>query len=148
MGTPRRRAGAPSSAKRGLAVVLLALGIVACGETIDTGVEVTPPPPLSPEAGEVPEETQAATATIVDGALDPERYGGPIGTAFEISVTGDGSEHMLAIQELVDDTTIAAEGSTVVAFTIEGEPGELEITLDGKPAGTFERQSASGSTDE
>ena len=59
-------------------------------------------------------------------------------------MTGDGTEHTLAIEELVDGETIAAEGETVISFTIEGEPGTLAITLDGNEAGTFERQSASG----
>jgi hypothetical protein len=128
--------------------VLLGLGLAACGEMPDTGTEVTPPVPLSPQAGEIPDETFAANATIADGQLDPNRFAGQIGTAFELIVAGDGTEHTLAIQELVDDTAIAAEGETTVAFTIEGEPGELEITLDGQPAGTFERQSASGIADE
>jgi len=62
-------------------------------------------------------------------------------------ITGDGTEHTLAIQELVDDTTIASEGETVVGFTIEGEPGSLEITLDGDVVGMFERQGESGDSD-
>ena len=136
---------------RGVATALLAVSLAACGQTadtgVDTGVEVTPPPPLSPVAGEFPEETSRATANIVDGKLDPSQFGGQIGTAFELAVTGDGAEHTLAIQELVDGETIAPEGETVVAFTITGEPGTLEITLDGEQAGTFERQTASGATD-
>lgn len=143
---PQYRAG--SSMLRGAAIALLALGLVACGDTIDTGTEITPPAPLSPQAGEIPDETHRATATMVDGQLDPQRFGGVIGTAFELAVTGDGAEHTLAIEELVDGETIAPDGETTVAFTIEGEPGELEITLDGNPAGTFERQSASGIGDE
>jgi hypothetical protein len=99
-------------------------------------------------AGEIPEETFSANATIADGKLDPDRFAGQIGTAFELVIVGDGTEHTLAIEELVDDTTVAAEGETSVAFTIEGDPGELDITLDGQPAGTFERQSASGISDE
>lgn len=142
MATPRRQAG--NWVKRSAVIALLGFGLVACGDQIDTGTVVTPPPPTSPEAGEAPEETSQATATIVDGKLDPEAFGGVIGTAFELAVTGDGTERTLAIEELVDGETIAAEGQTVVAFTIEGEPGTLEITLDGAMAGTFERQSASG----
>jgi hypothetical protein len=129
---------------RGLAIAAIGFSLAACGDQVDTGTQVTPPPPLSPEAGEVPEQTNRATATIVDGKLDPEAYGGQIGTAFELAVTGDGTEHELVIEELVDGEMIAAEGTTTVAFTIEGEPGTLEITLDGNQAGTFERQSASG----
>jgi hypothetical protein len=129
---------------RGLAIAAIGIGLVACGDQIDTGTQVTPPPPLSPEAGESPDQTSRATATIADGKLDPSALGGPIGTAFELAVTGDGTEHDLAIEELVDGEAIAAEGTTTVAFTIEGDPGTLEITLDGNQAGTFERQSASG----
>jgi hypothetical protein len=145
VGTSFWRTG--SAAARFLTVGLFALGLVACGETIDTGTLVTPPVPLSPQAGEVPEEINSATATIVDGQLDPNSFGGQIGTAFELVVTGDGTEHTLAIEELVDGSTIAADGQTTVAFTIEGEPGTLNITLDGNPAGTFERQAASGADD-
>jgi len=97
--------------------------------------------------GEDPEETNRAAAAIVEGELDPETFGGQIGTAFELVITGDGTEHTLAIQELVDDTTIASEGETVVGFTIEGEPGSLEITLDGDVVGMFERQGESGDSD-
>ena len=132
---------------RGLAIAAISFGLAACGDQVDTGTQVTPPPPLSPEAGEMPEQTNSATATITDGKLDPSSFGGLSGTAFELVVTGDGTEHELAIEELVDSETIAPEGATTVAFTIEGEPGTLEITLDGAQAGTFERQSASGAGD-
>lgn len=131
---------------------MLVLGLAACGDlpaaepeaAIDTGTEVRPA--VSPGADELPEETSRATATIVDGQLEPDRFGGPAGTAFELVITGDGEEHTLAIEELVDNFPIAAEGETTVGFTIVGEPGMLPITLDGEPAGEFERQSASGSS--
>jgi hypothetical protein len=113
----------------------------------DTGIEVTPPVPLSPIAGEIPEETFAATATIEDGRLQPDRFAGQVGTAFQLVITGDGAEHTLVIQELVAETSIAAEGDTTISFTVVGEPAELQITLDGEPAGIFERQAASGATD-
>jgi hypothetical protein len=71
--------------------------------------------------------------------LDPAELGDKIGTAVILNVTGDGKEHTLGIDELVDGETIAAEGETEVDFTVEGEPGKLDITLDGQPAGTFER---------
>ena len=89
---------------RGAAVALLALGLVACGETAaptDPGAEITPPVPLSPTAGEIPEETFQATATITDEGLEPDRFAGEVGTAFQLVVEGDGSEHTLEIQELV-----------------------------------------------
>ena len=62
-------------------------------------------------------------------------------------VEGDGAEHTLEIEELVAPTTIAAEGQTTIDFTVIGDSGELDILLDGKAVGTFERQSASGATD-
>jgi hypothetical protein len=132
---------------RGAVIGFLALGAVGCGQAADTGTEVIPPAPLSPTTGEFPEETNQATATIANGSLQPDRYAGQIGTAFRLIITGDGTQHTLQIQDLVDETTIAATGDTSVAFTIAGEPGDSEITLDGKRAGTFERQAASGATD-
>jgi hypothetical protein len=46
----------------------------------------------------------------------------------------------------VDGKKIAPSGVTYVTFTIEGEPGTLDITLDGASAGTFERQAPGGAT--
>jgi hypothetical protein len=135
---------------RGAAVVLIALGLVACGETVaptDPGEEITPPVPFSPTAGEIPEDTFQATATITDGSLDPDRFAGEVGTAFQLVVEGDGTEHTLEIQELVAPTTIAPEGQTTIDFTVIGDSGELDILLDGETVGTFERQSAGGITD-
>ncbi len=136
----------------GAAIPLLVLGLAACGPmqestpapAVDTGTEIRPA--ASPDAGQRPDLTNRATATIVDGALEPSRFGGSIGDAFELAITGDGAEHTLVIGELVDDFPIAAEGETTVGFTIEGEPGILPITLDGNPAGEFERLSPSGLT--
>jgi hypothetical protein len=132
---------------RAAAVVVLALGLVACGDMPETGTEVTPPVPLSPTAGEIPEDTFMATATITEDGLDPDQFAGRIGTAFELVIEGDGTEHTLLVQEMVDETTIAPEGATTVAFTIEGEPGISDIFLDGEIVGTFERQIAGGIID-
>jgi hypothetical protein len=121
--------------------------LAACGQMPAPVTEVTPPPPLSPQAGEIPEDTWQASATIQDGALEPNTFAGQIGTAFQLVVTGDGNEHSLAIGDLVAATPVAAEGETTIDFTIEGDPGEVPITLDGNEVGTFEKQSASGATD-
>jgi hypothetical protein len=124
--------------------------LVACGESaspVDPGTAITPPVPLSPTAGEIPEETFQATATISGEGLDPDRFAGVSGTAFQLAVAGDGKEHTLEIQELVAPTKIAPEGQTTIDFTVVGDPGELNILLDGKSVGTFERQAASGATD-
>ena len=130
--------------------MLIALGLVACGETaapVDPGEQITPPVPFSPTAGEIPEETVQATATITDGGLDPNQFAGVSGTAFRLVVTGDGAEHTLEIEELVAETPIAPEGETTIDFTVVGDPGTLDILLDGTSVGTFERQGASGATD-
>lgn len=103
--------------------------------------------PLSPTAGEIPEDTFQATATITDEGLDPDRFAAEVGTAFRLVVEGNGTEHTLEIQELVAPTTIAAEGQTTIDFTVVGDSGELDILLDGETAGTFERQGAGGITD-
>jgi hypothetical protein len=132
---------------RAAAVAVLALGLAACGDMPETGTEVTPPVPLSPTAGEIPEETNQATATIADGRLDPDRFAGQIGTGFSLVIEGDGSEHTFLIEDMVADTPIAAEGSTRVTFTIPGEPGASDILLDGEVVGAFERQSPGGITD-
>jgi hypothetical protein len=142
-----QRSGLGSAFARAAAIAVVAAGLVACGgNAVDTGVQITPPVPNSPAAGEIPDKTHRATATIVDGKLSPERFGDQIGTAFVLTVTGDGKEHTLKIDELVDGKTIAPTGDTNVTFTIEGEPGDLDILLDGKKAGTFERQAASGAS--
>ena len=133
---------------RGAAIVLVALGLAACGESVEPGTEITPPVPLSPTSGEIPEDTFQATATITDEGLEPDRFTGQVGTAFQLVIEGNGTEHTLEIEELVAETTIAAEGPTTINFTVVGDSGELDILLDGEVAGTFERQSASGATDD
>ena len=125
---------------RGAVMGLLILGLTACGDTPDQGTVVQPTTEAAPDSGETTDTTHEISVTIVDGKLDPAELGDTIGTAVILNVTGDGEEHTLAIEELVDGETIAAEGQTEVDFTVEGEPGSLEITLDGEPAGTFERQ--------
>ncbi len=135
---------------RGAAVGLVALGLVACGETaapVDPGTEITPPVPFSPTAGEIPEDTFQATATITEEGLDPDQFSGVVGTAFQLVITGDGAEHTLVIEELVAETPIAPEGETTIDFTVVGDPGTLDILLDGETVGAFERQVASGATD-
>jgi hypothetical protein len=110
-----------------------------------TGTQVVPP--ASPTTRQLPVETSRATATIRNGTLEPATFAGQIGRAFELAITGDGREHTLAIDELVADKRIAASGETTISFTVEGEPRELEIRLDGTPVGTFDRQAASGATE-
>src|SRR5215213_11035234 len=135
---------------RGAAIALVVLGLVACGETaapVDPGTQITPPVPFSPTAGEIPEETFQATATITDEGLDPDQFSAVSGTAFQLVIKGNGAEHTLEIEELVAQTPIAAEGDTAIDFTVTGDPSTLDILLDGKAVGTFERQAASGAVD-
>ena len=135
-----------SSIVRMATIGLIALGLVACGQVPDTGTQITPPVPGSPGAGEIPDQTFRAAATIANGKLNP--ITSPVRShCLELAVTGDGKEHTLAIDELVDGQKIAPTGVTNIAFTIEGEPGTLDVTLDGNSVGTFERQSAGGATD-
>jgi hypothetical protein len=135
---------------RGAVVAFIALGLVACGESaapVDPGTQITPPVPLSPTAGEIPEETFQATATITDESLDPNQFSAVSGTAFQLVIKGDGAEHTFEIEELVAKRPIAPEGQTPIDFTVTGDPGTLDILLDGKAVGTFERQAASGAVD-
>ena len=76
---------------RGAVVAFLALGLVACGEgasPVDPGTQITPPVPLSPTAGEIPEETFQATASITDEGLDPDEFSAVSGTAFQLVPSG------------------------------------------------------------
>ena len=144
------RRGGAWTVGRGAAIVLIALSVVACGETaapIDSGTQITPPVPMSPTAGEIPEETFQATTTITNGGLDPNQFAAVSGTAFQLVINGDGKEHTFEIQELVAPRTVAPEGQTRIDFTVVGDPGELNILLDSKSVGTFERQAPSGATD-
>lgn len=133
-----------SSFRRVAIAAVFAVVLAGCGDLPDSGTEITPPVPMSPTAGEIPEETFQATTAITGNGLDPDRFAGQIGTAFELVVAGNGTEHTLLIEDMVADTPIAAEGETAVAFTIEGEPGVADILLDGEVVGQFERQSAGG----
>jgi hypothetical protein len=124
---------------RGAVTGLFVLGLAGCGDMPDQGSVVQPTTEASLGSSEATDTTHEISVKIADGKLDPAELGDKIGTAVVLNVTGDGKEHTLAIDELVDGETIAAEGETEVDFTVEGEPGPLEITLDGQPAGTFER---------
>ena len=124
---------------RGAVMGILVLGLAACGDMPDQGTVVEPTTEAPAGSGETTDTTHEISVKIVDGKLDPADLEDKIGTAVILNVTGDGTERTLAIDELVDGETIAAEGETEVGFTVDGEPGTLEITLDGQPAGTFER---------
>ncbi|MFN8593081.1 MAG: hypothetical protein U0031_16620 [Thermomicrobiales bacterium] len=135
---------------KGTAVIVgLSLAVTACGPgaappAAETGTQARPG--ASPNAQQVPDLTNQTNATLANGSLTPDRFAGRIGDAYRLVVSGDGAEHTLAIEGLVAAMTIAAQGDTPVEFTIVGDPGISQITVDGKPAGEFERRSASGAT--
>lgn len=123
--------------------------------TVDEGVTGEEVVLASPGAGNAanptPElraiDTEGTEVSIRDGKLDPERLEGNPGEPFVMTITGDGTEHTLVIENVVDGQAIAAEGQTNVQFTVPEQPGEFAITLDGNEAGTFAAMSASGITD-
>lgn len=85
--------------------------------------------------------------TIKDGKLDPDRVEGQVGLPFVLTVTGDAQPHTLVIEGLVTGQKIMANAQSLVQFTVaEGSEGNKDILLDGKKAGTFAAQSASGGT--
>jgi hypothetical protein len=143
---------------------LLAASLAACGgeepseadqQGVDeattevAGFEVDASPgALEDEASfNAPQDINVIEVTIEDGQLNPSDLDGFIDEEYGLVVTGDGTEHTLAIEGLVDDETIAAEGETEIGFSVAGELTEREITLDGEPAGTFRVQDAAGISD-
>jgi len=89
-------------------------------------------------------EAEGTVVSLQNGQLDPDRLEGTPGESFVLIVNGDGTEHTLEIQGLVESQTIAAEGQTRVEFTVAEEPGEYPILIDGEQAGLFASQSAGG----
>ena len=89
-------------------------------------------------------EAEGTIVSLRDGKLDPDRLEGTPGESFVMTVNGDGAEHTLEIEGLVDSQTIAADGPTQVQFTVAEQPGEFSILIDGEQAGIFASQSASG----
>lgn len=151
--------------RRAVACGSLALSLVlaGCGEDDDDeldadGNDETPvttnlidssPAANFPEGAGVPQDANSATVTIADGSFDPDTIEGQAGRPFILIVQGDGEEHTLAIENLVSDTPIAADGATEVSFSInEDTTGDFPITLDGEEVGTFVAQAPGGIVDE
>lgn len=152
---------------RGVALAgLIAVTLTACGEeaqpaepTVPAGVQeasteaaeiedgLSPAALEDPSEDDLPQDVETIAVTIADGKFDPDRISGFVDSAYELQVTGDGTERTLAIPGLIDGETIAADGVTEIGFTISAEPSDIEITLDGEPAGTFEVQDAAGASD-
>ncbi len=89
-------------------------------------------------------DAEGTVVSLEDGRLDPDRLTGTPGDSFVLIVNGDGTEHTIEIEGLVEAETIAPEGQTQVQFTVAEEPGEFPILIDGEEAGVFASQSASG----
>lgn len=119
----------------------------AATEVSEMGVGLSPEAIEDPAAAEVPQDIETIAVTIEDGKFNPDRISGFVDSEYVLMVTGDGTEHTLSIPNLVADETIAAEGVTEIAMSISAEPSDLEITLDGEPAGTFEVQDPAGFSD-
>lgn len=152
--------GRPGSAAL---VTLIAGSLAACGgaepdqgETIPPAVqqastetaefaEGASPEALDDEADvNAPQNIETITLAIDEGRFNPDRVEAFVDSEYVLQITGDGTEHTLAIPNLITGETIAAEGQTEIAVSISAEPGEYEMTLDGEPAGTFEVQDAAG----
>jgi hypothetical protein len=155
------------------AVGALSIGglvLAGCGPTQDAGVGSSDPPVstvdpgvtgpelvlASPDAAAVPGDAGVETpevsaiqaegveVSIRDGKLDPFSIEAQPGAPVVLIVNGDGTEHTFAIENLVDETTIAAEGQSRVEFSNSEEPGTFEIMIDGEPGGEFKAMDAAG----
>jgi hypothetical protein len=89
-------------------------------------------------------EAEGTIVSLQDGQLEPNRLEGTPGESFVLIINGDGTEHTIEIEGLVQEERIAAEGQTRVEFTVAEEPGEYPILIDGEEAGIFASQSAGG----
>lgn len=143
---------------------LLAVSLAACGgeeqsdadqsgvdeastETAVFEVDASPGALEDEAAVNAPQNIDVIELTIEDGQLNPSEIDGLVDQEYGLVITGDGTEHVLAIAGLVDDETIAADGETEIGLSVVGELTDREITLDGEPAGTFRVQDAAGITD-
>ncbi|MDQ3412882.1 MAG: hypothetical protein M3509_12280 [Chloroflexota bacterium] len=157
----RKLAGWPRAVALG---ALIAVSLAACGgedqseadqQSVDeaatetTAFEVDASPgALEDEASfNAPQDINVIELTIEDGRLNPSEIEAFVDEEYGLVISGDGTEHTLAIEGLVTDQTIAADGETEVALSVAGDLTEREITLDGEPAGTISVQNAAGITD-
>jgi PBP1b-binding outer membrane lipoprotein LpoB len=165
----------PSKWLRSLAVLGIAgLVLAGCGETAQQEAENVAEDGAAPEVGTVDEgvtgeevvlaspgpgnaanptpevraiDTEGTEVSISNGRLDPDRLEANVGEPFVMTVTGDGTQHTLEIENVVDGQAIAAEGQTDVQFTVPEQSGDYRILLDGNEAGTFVAQGAGGIVD-
>lgn len=141
---------ATTAARVALVGVASSLLLAACGDTpkeegvaemVSTAaVEVM----ASPAGVEAIIAENTATVAIKDGKIEPKTVEALLGKPFTLVVTGDGTEHTLAIDTFVDGETVAATGDTEIQFDVDGAGGEYTITIDGKDAGTFTASEAGG----
>lgn len=142
-------------------VLLLALSLAACGEEDDgdgnnpgseqneavEAIQDVGTPVGQAQQGGLPQDAESTQVTIANGALAPSDIEGQVGVSYVLVVTGDGSPHTLAIDGIVTETPINAQGETEVAFTVpERGTGAVPILLDGEEAGQFTVQGAGGAT--
>ncbi len=105
------------------------------------------PQPGSVSRGNMPQDATSETVAIKDGKLDPDNIESQVGQPFILVVEGDGSPHTLEIEGIVAGEEIPANQTKEVSFTVpQQQTGTVKILLDGKEAGSFEIQGASGGT--
>lgn len=141
---------------------MVGVALVACGgedegsisdNNLDTRPEATErgviagasPAIGTPARGRLPQDLNSDRVAIEDGDLDPDRFEAQVEIPYVLTVEGDGEAHTLAIEDLVTETEIAAEGETQVQVNIPpGSEGDKAILLDGEEAGTLAVLGAGG----
>jgi hypothetical protein len=145
---------------------LLAVTLAACGDeetpseadqpgvdavsTEEAVFDIDASPGAIEDEAEVnaPMNIETLELAITEGGIEPSTLQGFVDSEYGLIVTGDGTEHTLTIEGIVDEEPIAADGETQIEFSVSGEPSERDITLDGESVGTFEVQDAAGIDDE
>jgi len=122
--------------------------VVGTADAGTTGEEMVLASPPAGGAAGTPDvaaiDTEGTIVTLKGGKLVESPLEANTGDAMSITVKGDGTEHTFEIKNVVDQTTIAAEGSTNVQFTAPEQPATYDILIDGKKGGEFEVQDAAG----
>lgn len=112
---------------------------------VNKALSVASPQPGSVARGNLPQDGDTETVTIKNGKLDPDNVESQAGLPFVLLVEGDGTEHTLEIEGIVNSQQIAANGSTEVSFAVpQQDTGTARILLDGQEAGTFSVQNVGG----
>jgi hypothetical protein len=129
----------PEPTERG-AILAASPGIASPGASPVGGSPVA-----TPARSGLTQDLESDRVSIQDGELDPDRVVAQVGIPFVLTVEGDGQPHTLAIEGLVTETQIAAQGETQVQLNVpEGSEGDHPILLDGEEAGTLAVEGAGG----